>query len=187
MSRGGALEEERYIYLFFAEGIRDVDFEKVRSQIQREFTLSTIAQQMKLDLRPYYDKGRKQFYSTLILKEFLKKLPKDAEKALLIVDVDLFIPILTFVFGEAQLGGKVGIVSITRLRQEFYGLPSNAEILQRRLIKEIKHELGHTFGLLHCSFRECVMSFASNILAVDQKGTSFCASCRDFLFKNLIR
>ena len=181
------MEEEKYIYLFFSEGIKEVDFEKVRSQIQREFSLKTIAQIKKLDLRPYYEKGRKQFYSTLILKEFLKKLPKDAEKALLIVDVDLFIPILTFVFGEAQLGGKVGIVSLTRLRQEFYGLPSNEEILQRRLIKEIKHELGHTFGLLHCSSRECVMSFAPNILAVDQKGMTFCASCKDFLLKNLMR
>jgi len=181
------VEEEKYIYLFFSEGIKDVDFERVRSQVQNEFFLETVAEIKNLDLRAYYDKGRRQFYSTLILKDLLKKLPKDAIKALLIVDVDLFIPILTFVFGEAQLGGKVGIVSLTRLRQEFYGLSSSQEILHRRLIKEIKHELGHTFGLLHCSLRECVMSFAPNILAVDQKGITFCDSCRDLLFKNLIR
>ncbi|RLA86375.1 MAG: hypothetical protein DRG31_00445 [Deltaproteobacteria bacterium] len=178
---------ERFIYLLFRENLDEVDTEAIRLQVEEEFLLPTRVQKIKIDLRPYFDANRRQFHSTMILKGLLKKVPPKAEKALLIVDVDLFIPILTFVFGEAQLGGKVGIVSLARLRQEFYSLPPNLALLHRRLIKEIKHELGHTFGLIHCSQRECVMSVAHNVLAVDQKGMGLCRGCKDFLLKALKR
>lgn len=98
-----------------------------------------------------------------------------------ITSPDLFIPILTFVFGEAQLDGNVGIVSLARLHQEFYGLPPQQALLQRRLIKEMKHELGHTFGLVHCSLRGCVMSMANTIADVDAKGSFFCEGCKELL------
>ncbi len=179
--------EERFIYLLFRESLNEVDTEAIRLQVEEEFFLPTKVQKIEIDLRPYFDTTRRQFHSTMILKELLKKVPPKAEKALLVVDVDLFIPILTFVFGEAQLGGRVGIVSLARLRQEFYGLPPHPALLHRRLIKEIKHELGHTFGLIHCSQRECVMSVAHNVLAVDQKGMNLCRGCKDFLLKVLKR
>ncbi len=63
---------------------------------------------------------------------------------------DLFVPVLTFVFGQAQLGGRVAVVSLARLRQEFYGMAPNGEILMERAVKEALHETGHTFGLVHC-------------------------------------
>lgn len=124
-----------------------------------------------------YERSRDQFHSTKILKEILKEVPPDAEKILGLVDRDLCIPILTFVFGEAQLDGTASVVGLARLRQEFHGLPPDGTIFYERLCKESLHELGHTFGLIHCRSRECVMSLANTIRDVDRKGISFCEEC----------
>ena len=182
------VEAGGYLYFMSFEGVEGlVDMVSLRGQVEEEFSLPTKVVEAEIDPKPFFDRGRKQYHSTMILKEMLSRLPPDAVRAVGLVTFDLFIPILTFVFGEAQLGGKVAIVSLARLRQEFYGLPPNPTLLQRRLIKEVKHELGHTFGLVHCSLRECVMSVANNVAAVDAKGMSFCQSCRELLQQNLRR
>ncbi len=122
--------------------------------------------------------GRNQYYSTRILKEMLKEVPADALKLLGVTEKDLCIPILTYVFGEAQLGGTVAVVSLARLRQEFHGLPPDRPLFLSRLRKESLHELGHTFGLVHCRSRECVMSLSNTVSDVDGKGSDFCRYCR---------
>ena len=158
-----------------------IDFKAVEEDIKNDFGYPIKISPSKIDPEDFYDPARKQYHSTKILKRMLDELPSDASKVIGITSPDLFIPILTFVFGEAQLDGNVGIVSLARLHQEFYGLPSQQGLLQRRLLKEMKHELGHTFGLVHCSFKRCVMSIATNIADVDAKGSSFCEGCRELL------
>ncbi len=125
-----------------------------------------------------YEAGRNQYYSTRILKEMLKEVPGDAFKLLGVTEKDLCIPILTYVFGEAQLGGTASIVSLARLRQEFYGVAPDRTLLLDRMRKESLHELGHTFGLIHCSSRECVMYLSNTVVNVDGKGRTFCHACR---------
>ncbi len=175
---------EKKIYLIFINGVeRFIGLKEIEESVKREFGFEIERVHKNMDEMKFYDPRRRQYHSTKILKEILLNFPKDAVKALGIVPFDLFIPILTFVFGEAQLNGKVGIVSIARLRQEFYGLPPNQSLLQRRVIKEIKHELGHTFGLVHCPERRCVMSLANSVLDVDSKGLTFCDNCKDLLHK----
>jgi len=174
-----------YIYIYLFGDVEDwIDTEEVGRVIQKEFRYPLKITSSEIDPQIAYDDSRSQYYSTKILKEMLSHLPNDALRAVGIVSFDLFIPILTFVFGEAQLNGKVGIVSIFRLRQEYYGLPPNPPLLHRRLIKEIKHELGHTFGLIHCPKRECIMSVAHNVMDVDSKGMDFCKDCKDLLERN---
>lgn len=174
--------DTKYIYLHLFGNIEDhIRLEELKGQVATDFGHPVREFRSSINPIEFFDVRRQQYYSTAILKEMLSILPADADKMLGIIEVDLFIPILTFVFGEAQLEGSVGIVSTTRLRQEFYSLPSNDELLHRRLVKEVKHELGHTYGLVHCSLRDCVMSAANNISNVDSKGPSFCASCKDFL------
>jgi archaemetzincin len=158
-----------------------IGLREVEETIRKEFGSATKISRSTINPENFYDPRREQYHSTKILKEMLGELPPDASKMIGIISYDLFIPILTFVFGEAQLNGNVGIVSFARLQQEFYGLPPNQALLQRRLIKEIKHELGHTFGLIHCSLRECVMSVANNIADVDAKGSTFCEGCSELL------
>lgn len=96
---------------------------------------------------------------------------------MILTDFDLFIPVLTFVFGEAQLNGKSAIVSSHRLHNEFYGLPTDEKVYRSRLIKEIFHEIGHTYRLKHCDDWNCVMHSSSNIDEVDIKSDSFCSKC----------
>ncbi|MBZ5551593.1 MAG: archaemetzincin [Acidobacteriia bacterium] len=132
-----------------------------------------------LDLR------RRQYGSTLILRQLVGKCPPDAARILAVTEKDLFIPMLSFIFGQAQLNGTVAIISLARLRQEFYGLPANRMLLLARVVKEALHEIGHTFGLIHCPERTCPMSLSTNIHQVDTKGSEFCTGCRALLRESI--
>ena len=95
--------------------------------------------------------------------------------------VDLYVPVLTYVFGEAQLDGKAAVVSTHRLRDELYGLPQNPQKLRERLEKEAVHELGHTFGLIHCPKPNCVMYTSTYAEEIDFKPMNFCETCFSLL------
>jgi archaemetzincin len=91
---------------------------------------------------------------------------------------DLFIPVLTYVFGEAEMPGRAAVFSIHRLREEFYGLPENAQRLEDRALRELRHELGHLRGLAHCPDWSCIMSSAHSVERVDTRGDDYCEDCR---------
>ena len=120
---------------------------------------------------------RRQYHSTEVLKKLMLRPAGDSWKVLGVAEVDLYIPVLTFVFGEAQLNDGRAVVSTHRLRQEFYGLPPDPELLAERLLKESLHELGHTYGLRHCPDYECVMSASNGVERIDLKQAEFCAAC----------
>ena len=124
---------------------------------------------------------RRQYHSTEILKKILQKPSTDAWKVLGVTEMDLYIPVLTFVFGEAQLGDGGAVVSAHRLRQEFYGMPVDNTLLQERLLKESLHELGHTYGLRHCPDYTCVMSASNSVERIDLKRAEFCELCAEGL------
>jgi archaemetzincin len=137
--------------------------------------------QRRLDPGEAYLPGRNQYYSTSLLEVLLKQEGPPGEIRLGLTEVDLCIPILTFVFGEAMLRGAAAVVSLHRLRQTFYGLPRDPDLLLRRLEKEILHELGHAAGLIHCRDYRCAMAFSNSVGQVDLKEASFCGSCLDAL------
>ena len=124
-----------------------------------------------------FDARRQQHSSTKILKWLLEAKPAHAVKVLGITDVDLFIPILTFVYGEAQLGGTAAVVSTARLLPD-NGFRPDPELLAARVMKECIHELGHTFGLLHCPVPTCVMARSVNLVQVDAKESALCHDCQ---------
>lgn len=134
-----------------------------------------------------FDGRRGQYSSTLILRNLSKVCPPDAVRFLALTEADLFIPMVTFVYGQAQLSGKVAIVSLARLSQEFYGLRPNNELKIRRARKEIAHELGHTFGLVHCRERSCLMSLSTEILQIDVRSEDFCPGCWIVLEEEIAR
>jgi len=132
-----------------------------------------------------YNSRRGQYLSSYILSKMRSSLNLGpGVKALLIADVDLYAEGLNFVFGEAEINGSLAIISITRLRESFYGLPENKEIFRTRAIKEAIHELGHVFGLRHCSSPGCVMNFSNSLADTDRKGANFCPSCLSLLRKS---
>lgn len=131
----------------------------------------------ELDLDAYYDPVRDQYHSTGILKHFILERPAVSDRSCYLVQEDLFIPILTFVFGEAHMNGQHCIVSSHRLREEFYMREPDMAKFHERLLKEIVHELGHTFGLIHCFDDLCVMNNSYGISGADRKSCFPCELC----------
>jgi archaemetzincin len=128
------------------------------------------------DLSQAYNFERKQYFSSKLLAS-LKKAERE-ERVVGIADVDLYVPRLNFVFGEADVGLGTAVVSLCRLRQQYYGLAPDEALFLERATKEIVHELGHTFGLGHCPNNKCVMHFSNSLADTDLKETHFCSKCQ---------
>lgn len=120
------------------------------------------------------DPRRGQHSSGAILRWLAELHP--GQRLLAVTDVDLFVPVLTFVFGEAQLGGHAAIVSTARLMAD-----DGPSLLRARLAKEAVHELGHTFGLTHCPDHGCAMARSATLFDVDRKNPWLCPDCRSLL------
>jgi archaemetzincin len=132
---------------------------------------------MRLDPRFAFHSERQQYHSSEILRA-MQPRAGNAWRVLGVAAVDLYIPILTFVFGEAQMGGPCAVVSFHRLMQEFYGLPQDVDLLTDRLIKESVHEVGHTVDLTHCEDYSCAMAPSHAVEWIDLKQATFCANCQ---------
>jgi archaemetzincin len=130
-----------------------------------------------------YNARRRQYLSTVILNNLRSTYTSRNSRILLVTDLDLYVPGLNFVFGQAESPGDYAIVSIYRLRPEFYEEGCDLELFTERLLKEAVHELGHTYGLRHCSNPRCVMRFSNSILEVDMKDHRFCSVCKTELLK----
>jgi archaemetzincin len=133
-----------------------------------------------------FDPARNQYSSAAILRTLVGGSAGQATRVLGVAGVDLFIPMLSFVFGQAQVGGQFAVVSVARLRQEFYDAPPHLQRAITRSVKEAVHELGHTFGLLHCRNVRCPMSLSNTLQHVDAKGEELCDSCSRLLDDYLI-
>src|SRR5579864_738624 len=138
-----------------------------------------------LDPIPSYHPERQQYHSSEILQRMQALVRPQDWRVLAIADIDLYIPILKYVFGEAQIAGPCAVVSIHRLRQEFYGLDRDDALLRQRLLKESVHELGHTLGLRHCQDYRCVMASSHAVEWIDLRETTLCDSCRSQLGSKL--
>jgi len=132
-----------------------------------------------------YDQTRGQYLSTAILKSTLENADDSTEKIIGVTETDIFVPVLKFVFGQAQFSGTAALVSLCRLSQKFYDLPENRNLLALRLKKEVVHELGHAYGLVHCGSPQCVMHYANSLKEVDARPLEFCDTCFKLLRNNL--
>jgi archaemetzincin len=176
-----------YIYICPIEPFDEDYIDPICKSVEDTFDFPTRPLQTKFKVEIAYDYSREQYNSTILLKGLLNLVPHKALKIMGVTDVDLFVPVLTFVFGEAQLNGKAAVISTLRLKNEFYGLPRNDEIFKSRILKEVIHELGHTFGLFHCKNYNCVMNSSMYVEYIDLKTEQFCKSCRETLSKNIIQ
>jgi archaemetzincin len=154
------------------------------ADLQQAFQIASVLLPDSLDPSPAYHWERQQYHSSELLHQMQSFASGPYSHLLAITDKDLYIPILTFVFGEAQMGGPCAIVSTNRLRQEFYGLPADENLLRQRLVKESFHELGHTLNLVHCDDYSCVMASSHSVEWIDLKSSKLCASCQAQMLAN---
>jgi len=136
--------------------------------------------------REAYNSSRRQYHSTYILAKVDDYVGKAKAKHVLgVAELDLYVPNLNFVFGEAQCLGRAALISLFRLKPEFYGAQSNRELFLERALKEAVHEIGHTLGLGHCKNSFCVMFFSNSIKDTDEKRAEFCEQCRLMILRAL--
>ena len=155
--------------------------EKISEAVAHEFNCMVTVKEVRLDLTAFFDPSRRQYNGNLLLKEVEAMSLPTSTKTIGLFNVDLFIPILTYIFGQAQLGGPTAIASIYRLSNEKYGMLPDENIVFERFKKEIIHELGHTFKLLHCHSTSCVMHSSTYVEDIDQKEAGFCPKCRNLI------
>ena len=148
--------------------------------LERTFRSAVEERSWDVDLDLFFDRERAQYNSTALLLHLKRHYAPAAAagvRVLALLPFDLFIPILTYVFGEAEVGGRVAVVSYCRLAPERYGLPADDALLGARLVKEAVHEMGHVSSLIHCAEQSCVMHASSYVEDIDLKGPSFCGVC----------
>lgn len=155
----------------------------IAEKVEGFFGFKTRVVPLLEDISFAYDTDRNQYHSTPILTELESSCPGEGLKVIAITREDLFIPILTHVYGEAQLGGRACILSISRLISgPDMGGPDRGAA---RIVKEAIHELGHTFDLRHCEDDHCIMHYCRILEDVDKKSNQFCRYCRIFLSDNI--
>jgi archaemetzincin len=155
-----------------ADRADDALLDRVAEGMVRELELPVVRHREAGRPEHSFDPGRGQHSSTAILRWLVERVPPRARKVLALTDVDLFIPVLTFVYGEAQLNGVAAVVSTARL-----GANDPRQFVPR-LVKTCIHEVGHTFGLVHCDGPRCVMRRSTNVGGLDVKAAAFCPDCR---------
>lgn len=155
--------------------------ETIAEDITREYEYPVAIRESHFDLSEFYEPTRRQYDGNRLLKYLHQQDEKPALKTIGLFRIDLFIPILTYIFGQAIFEGDTGIASIYRLKNEQYGIKSDDDLLLDRFRKVVIHELGHTFGLTHCFVPSCVMRISTYVEDLDQKKLRLCNDCRNKL------
>jgi archaemetzincin len=116
-----------------------------------------------------HDPLRQQYEAKRIIDHVVVQQSKDYDKRLCLVKIDIYAQNMNFIFGLADPLRRTALVSTYRL---------SSTNLEERITKEIIHELGHLYGLGHCSNHECVMFFSNKVEDTDTKKAKFCDHCK---------
>jgi archaemetzincin len=170
--------------LLISQGNFEKNFlDKIARDVEQEYPSPVHFEESHIDLSEYYDPMRRQYDGNELLKKMDTLYPLPSVKKVGLFRVDLFIPILTYIFGQATFKGSTGIASIYRLRNEQYGMKKDEVLLLDRFSKVVIHELGHTFGLIHCLIPTCVMRSSTYVEDIDQKSHHLCSRCREQIIR----
>ncbi|MFX1390977.1 MAG: archaemetzincin family Zn-dependent metalloprotease [Promethearchaeota archaeon] len=185
---------ERIIRLIKIGEVDESTLKDLAKSLELKFKEHNITVDPSLNIMPlnksWYNKQRGQYNASKILNKITSIVKSEhIFRVLGIIDQDIYTESLYFVFGLAktprrnfQLHTVEGLISIKRLRESFYRRTQNKKLFEERILKEAIHELGHTFGLLHCN-KFCIMRFSNSLADTDNKPPEFCNTCLDDLKK----
>lgn len=174
------MEEKRIILLSCGSFERGF-LKRISGEVEASFRHPAVTEECHLDISPFYNPARRQYDGDRLLHHIPGCTKSEYTKIIGLFRVDLYIPILTYIFGQAILGQRTAVASVYRLRNELYGMKPDEELLLSRTVKEVVHELGHTFGLIHCRSITCVMRASTYVEEIDLKDSSFCPRCQALL------
>ncbi|MFO7748828.1 MAG: hypothetical protein R6V54_01910 [Desulfobacteraceae bacterium] len=140
----------------------------VASSVAKAFNVSGAVLPGVAPFLDAFDNRRVQYDAGVIIKKLENMDFSGFAKVIALFDEDLFIPVFSFVLGEARMGGRCALVSLHRL----HGDPARA-------VKVAMHEFGHLMTLGHCDQRGCVMNFSKDTKHLDMVSTTFCRVCRE--------
>ena len=165
--------------VLISHGHFEKDFlEKIAKDVAHEFRYTVYIEESHIEISEFYNPSRRQYDGNKLLKEIDSISSSEFLKKVGLFRVDLFIPILTYIFGQATFKGSAGIASLYRLKNERYGMKKDEALLLNRFRKVVIHELGHTRGLIHCLIPTCVMNSSTYVEDIDQKSHHLCIQCR---------
>ncbi len=170
------MQEGKFIYLA-GFGVEKRLILATAKNISEVFGFGVRFSHITLPPRLGYNPQRGQYKGDTLLEVLSKVYYPDMLKFLALLPFDLYEEGLNFIFGLAQLGGRYAVVSTYRLKNE------DERLFFERVFKEVNHELGHTFGLMHCKNKKCVMNFSNSLQDVDAKSRFFCEFCSKILPK----
>ncbi len=124
-----------------------------------------------------YDPRRKQYKGHELLEFLKERTPHAARKIVGITEKDIYTRQMNYIFGLADLRGQCCVVSTCRLHESFWGKLERKGLLERRSLKILYHELGHTFGMEHCDKIECAMCYHNSVPELDAGYVWFCPTC----------
>ncbi len=174
------MNPEKIILIAFGQ-IEKGFLEGIGRDVVQEFQKEVEFVDGYLDLSEYFEPSRSQYNANRLIQTIETEFASDEAKTIGLFTVDLYIDILTYIYGQAFLNGRSGVASLFRLNNERYGMARNDELMLDRFSKEIIHELGHTFGLIHCHVPGCVMQASTYVEDIDQKSHHLCHACKGLL------
>jgi len=143
----------------------------VAANLQAHLGLNTSLQATRSNPEYAYMATRQQFDALKVIKALSREV-REVYFRLGVTSLDICTPILTFVFGESQLGGSTALVSTNRLQAK------GADKAYERAAKISLHEVGHLLGLEHCWEVRCLMHFSRDVEQLDSLPLSFCETCQ---------
>jgi len=125
-----------------------------------------------------YNVIRNQYYAQVVLSKVERTKANTREKVIAVCEEDLYLPDENHVISWADQLSGTAVVSLFHLRQEFYGLPEDEQLVYPRLFKETVHRLSNLFGLPECRNSRCVNYYSQSMMDIDNKGDRLCDVCR---------
>jgi archaemetzincin len=125
-----------------------------------------------------YNVVRSQHYATILLNKLERVKANPREFVLGVCEEDIYLPDEPYIIGHSDIVSGTSVVSLFRIRQEFYGLPEDEMKVYTRLYKQSIHQLAHLFEMTSCRNPCCVNYYSQNMMDIDSKGEKFCDLCK---------